>query len=180
MVPILASLATSGLGLLFDFVRGKGTKVATEYILDKTGIDISAGELDETQIVALKQFEMEHTEELIRLTNETKKIVYGAEAAFAGELTKRHMYDMKSDSWLSKNVRPMSLIALLGTLIICTFVPIGAIDVAGAAITILTLEKYETLAMLCKYVFGYYFIGRTTEKGGLVEKIKDAVRRRVN
>lgn len=175
MVPIIASLAASGLGLLVDFVKKKGTKMAGDYIKEKTGIDIGTeDELTEEKVVALKQFEMEHAEEIMRLTNEGQKIVYAAEAKFDDNLTDRHKADMMSDSWLSKNIRPICLAVLLSSVVIATFLP----DVAGFAITAVSVARYEVLVGLLKAVFGYYFIGRSVEKTPqIMAKAKDMLGR---
>lgn len=45
-------------------------------------------------------------EERLKLKNELERIV-------GGELTARHTADMQSDSWMSKNVRPITVISLL-------------------------------------------------------------------
>lgn len=59
-------------------------------------------------------------EERIKLKNETLSIMNDLKIKnmthvenLEAELTKRHENDMKSDSWLSKNVRPMTLIFLV-------------------------------------------------------------------
>lgn len=45
-------------------------------------------------------------EERLKLKNELEQIL-------GGELTARHAADMQSDSWLSKSVRPLTVIVLL-------------------------------------------------------------------
>ena len=65
------------------------------------------------------------------------------------ELTKRHEADMKSDSWLSKNVRPLCLLFLVFSIVLAIFYPN------------VPKEKFNILCELGKYVFGYYFVGRS-------------------
>jgi len=85
-----------------------------------------------------------------------------------GELTKRHTVDMASDSWLSKNIRPMTLIAILAGYF--TFAMMSAFDLE-------TNAKYvELLGSWGMLIMSFYFGGRTLEKivdmrqGKLTEK----------
>jgi len=52
-------------------------------------------------------------EEKEKLKQEMTTIIFNHEQAIQSELTKRHQSDMSSDSWLSKNIRPIVLIFLL-------------------------------------------------------------------
>ena len=72
------------------------------------------------------------------------------------ELTKRQQADMASDSWLSKNIRPMTLIAILS----------GYFTFAGmSAFGHDTNSKYvELLGQWGMLIMSYYFGGRTLEK----------------
>jgi hypothetical protein len=73
-----------------------------------------------------------------------------------GELTKRQENDMRSDSWLSKNIRPMTLIAILTGYFI--FAMMSAFDLD-------TNEKYvELLGQWGMLIMSFYFGGRTLEK----------------
>jgi uncharacterized membrane protein (DUF106 family) len=73
-----------------------------------------------------------------------------------GELTKRQENDMRSDSWLSKNIRPMTLIAILSGYFI--FAMMSAFDLD-------TNEKYvELLGQWGMLIMSFYFGGRTLEK----------------
>jgi len=72
------------------------------------------------------------------------------------ELTKRQQADMSSDSWLSKNIRPMTLIAILA----------GYFTFAGmSAFGHDTNTKYvELLGQWGMLIMSFYFGGRTLEK----------------
>ena len=73
-----------------------------------------------------------------------------------GELTKRQENDMKSDSWLSKNIRPMTLIAILAGYF--TFAMMSAFDME-------TNKAYvELLVQWGMVIMSFYFGGRTLEK----------------
>jgi len=72
------------------------------------------------------------------------------------ELTKRHSADMVSDSWLSKNIRPLALIALVaGYFVFAT----------GSAFGIQVTEAYvELLGQWGMLAFSFYFGSRGLEK----------------
>lgn len=73
-----------------------------------------------------------------------------------GELTKRQENDMRSDSWLSKNIRPMTLIAILSGYF--TFAMMSAFDIE-------TNKAYvELLGQWGMLIMSFYFGGRTLEK----------------
>jgi hypothetical protein len=89
--------------------------------------------------------------ELTKLANETK--LYEVEQE---NVTRRAEADMGSDSWLSKNIRPMTLIFLL---------------VAYSGFAIASIFEYETrgayvelLGTWGMVVMSFYFGGRTAEK----------------
>jgi hypothetical protein len=72
------------------------------------------------------------------------------------ELTKRQQADMLSDSWLSKNIRPMTLIAILAGYFI--FALMSAFDYD-------TNEAYvELLGQWGMLIMSFYFGGRSLEK----------------
>lgn len=80
-----------------------------------------------------------------------------AEQAFDKELTARHEADMNSDSLLSKNVRPLCLLALTAAIIAAALAPeVGA-------------DKLECLTGLGWGVYGYYFLGRSAFDKGAVQ-----------
>jgi len=73
-----------------------------------------------------------------------------------GELTKRQENDMRSDSWSSKNIRPMTLIAIIGGYF--TFAMMSAFGLE-------TNSKYvELLGQWGMLIMSFYFGGRTLEK----------------
>ncbi|XXJ19865.1 hypothetical protein ACR42D_10040 [Desulfovibrio caledoniensis] len=67
------------------------------------------------------------------------------------QLTRRHEADMKSDSRLSKNVRPLCLLVLTCAIVFGLYVP-------GVDST-----KFKSLVDMANFVYGYYFIGRSAE-----------------
>ena len=79
-----------------------------------------------------------------------------ADIAEQQELTKRHEADMASDSWLSKNIRPLSLIGLFVAYLVFAFMSAFDMD-TNESYTIL-LGQWGQLA------FGFYFGSRGLEK----------------
>lgn len=108
MIPVVAALLQNGLSLLGNAVLAKGK----DWVEQKTGIKLGDN-LTPEQVVALKQAEMQHEEELLRLRLEDNKLDTELFKAEAAAVTDRWKADMSSDSWLSKNIRPLTLIALL-------------------------------------------------------------------
>lgn len=81
------------------------------------------------------------------------------EAAIERTISERWKADMESDSWLSKNVRPLTLIVVIGTLILLTFFD-GAdwLEVDDAWISLWQMVSVS--------VIGGYFAVRTIDKRG--------------
>jgi hypothetical protein len=95
--------------------------------------------------------------ELAKMANETK--LYEVEQ---NNLTERTKADMASDSWMSKNIRPLTLVFLL---------------VAYSGFAIASIFEYETrgayvelLGQWGMLVMSFYFGGRTMEK--IADKVK--------
>jgi hypothetical protein len=89
--------------------------------------------------------------ELAKMANDTK--LFETEQ---NNLTERLKSDMASDSWLSKNIRPMTLIAILSGYFI--FAMMSAFDKD-------TNERYvELLGQWGMLIMSFYFGGRTLEK----------------
>lgn len=94
--------------------------------------------------------------DLAKLAQEGKLADIQADINEAQELTKRQQADMASDSWLSKNIRPISLIALFFAYIIFALMSAFGID---------TNEQYTMLlGQWGQLAFGFYFGSRGLEK----------------
>lgn len=93
---------------------------------------------------------------LLELQQQGRLAELQADTAEAQELTKRQEADMASDSWLSKNIRPMTLIAIL----------VGYFTFAMmSAFSIDTNKTYvELLGQWGMLIMSFYFGGRTLEK----------------
>lgn len=99
----------------------------------------------------LKLAEMAQNGELAQMANEAD--LYKTEQ---NNLTQRLQADMGSDSWLSKNIRPMTLIAILAGYF--TFAMMSAYGIN-------TNQTYvELLGQWGMLIMSFYFGGRTLEK----------------
>jgi hypothetical protein len=97
-------------------------------------------------------------EEKLEAKRKLKELIMNHEVQMEKNITDRWTADMNSDSWLSKNVRPMVLIFL----IICTML---LIFIDAGAVTFTVEEKWTDLLQLVLItVIGAYFGGRTAEK----------------
>ena len=93
---------------------------------------------------------------LVELQQQGKLAELQADTAESQELTKRQQADMASDSWLSKNIRPMTLIAILAGYFIFAMM---------SAFNMETNSKYvELLGQWGMLIMSFYFGGRTLEK----------------
>ena len=97
-------------------------------------------------------------EEIGKVKNEIQRLLLDAEAKMQQEVTSRWKADMTSDSWLSKNVRPLTLIFLVVTTMLLVIIDAGFInfEVKDNWVGLLELVRIT--------VIGAYFGGRTFEK----------------
>ena len=111
-------------------------------ILDKVFPDPAQAEQ-----AKLKLLEMQQNGELAQIA---------ADTAEQQELTKRQQADMASDSTLSKNIRPMTLVFIL--VVYSTFAMMSAFDVE------VNNNYVELLGQWGMLIMSFYFGGRTLEK----------------
>ena len=94
--------------------------------------------------------------DLLQMKQSGELAALQADSTEMQELTKRLQADMASDSWLSKNIRPMTLVFILVTY--TTFGLMSAWDVE-------VNQKYvELLGQWGMLIMSFYFGGRTLEK----------------
>lgn len=94
--------------------------------------------------------------ELLKMEQDGRLAELQADNVEAQEISKRWSADMTSDSWLSKNIRPMTLVYLL-----TAYLAMAVLDGFGFKIA----EAYVTLlGQWGMLVMGAYFGGRTLEK----------------
>jgi hypothetical protein len=159
MLPVfLAPLLQQGLSLIGNAVMAKGK----EWVEEKSGVKLDQP-LSAEDTFKLKQFELEHEEELLRLRIEEKrlnldeiKVVAGVIQSEEQNVTDRWTADMSSDSWLSKNIRPMSLIAIFAGYFLFSMMSAFGYNANESYVSL--LGQWGMLIM------GAYFGGRTVEK----------------
>ena len=97
-------------------------------------------------------------EEKLEAERKIKELIANYEVEMEKNITSRWEADLKSDSWLSKNVRPMVLIFLIVCTMLLIFIDAGAIkfNVKDSYIDLLQLVLIT--------VIGAYFGGRSLEK----------------
>ena len=162
MIPIVASLlgslAQNGLTLLSSAIQAKGKEVVENTL----GVKIPDNPTPE-DVSNLRQLQFEHEERLLELGIEKAKMELAELQLFADaakneddNVTDRWQSDMNSDSWLSKNIRPMSLIAIFSGYFL--FAMMSAFGYNANESYVSLLGQWGMLIM------GAYFGGRTIEK----------------
>ena len=97
-------------------------------------------------------------EEKLEAAQKVKELISNYEVEMEKQITDRWKSDMASDSWLSKNVRPMVLIFLVVSTVLMIFIDAGVIS--------FNVEPKWTdlLQLVLITVIGAYFGGRSLEK----------------
>ena len=173
MAPFLVGLLSSGLRLVANAALVKGS----DYIKEKTGVDIQQATLSDADQLSLRKFQAEHEEELLRLQLENNKL--GIEEAKielektrafladVGDARKNQSAVMMSDTapWYAKSVQPtLALVTVLATIALFTFfvVQAGATNAAGQP-TLNPMQKdiiiyiLGVLSAAVTQILGYYF-----------------------
>lgn len=92
------------------------------------------------------------------LKNQLERIILETEKTIQDNVTERWKADMASDSWLSKNVRPLVLLFLVISTVLLVFIDAGFIDFE-------VKENWVSLLELVLItVIAAYFGGRSVEK----------------
>ena len=162
MIPIVAGLLTTlaqnGLGLLSSAIQAKGKEVVESTL----GVKIPDAPTPE-DVVKLRQAQYDHEERLLelgiekaRLEQEELKALLEASKNEENNVSDRWKSDMASDSWLSKNIRPGTLIYILTAYLIFAGLSAAGISVQEAYVSL--LGQWGMLVMTA------YFGGRTVEK----------------
>lgn len=144
MREILSGLLKDVAPALATAVIGPAGGLVVKAISEKLGVDptpeAAVAAIQANPELALKLREIDTRQFEIEQTN----------------VTARHVADMGSDSWLSKNIRPMTLIFILFAYFI--FAMMSAFGISAN-------EKYvELLGQWGMLIMSFYFGGRTLEK----------------
>jgi hypothetical protein len=97
-------------------------------------------------------------EEKLEAEQKIKELVASYQSSLEKEISTRWEADMKSDSWLSKNVRPLVLIFLVISTVLLIFIDAGIINFVVEA------KWTDLLQLVLITVIGAYFGGRSLEK----------------
>ena len=97
-------------------------------------------------------------EEKLEAERKIKELVANYEVEMEKNITSRWEADLKSDSWLSKNVRPMTLIFLIVCTMLLIFIDAGALSFEVKSTWV------DLLQLVLITVIGAYFGGRSFEK----------------
>ena len=97
-------------------------------------------------------------EEKLAAEQKIKELIASYETQMEKEISSRWQADMASDSWMSKNVRPLVLVFLVISTVLMIFIDAGTIN-------FLVEDKWTDLLQLVLItVIGAYFGGRSLEK----------------
>jgi len=97
-------------------------------------------------------------EEKLAAENKIKELIANYEVEMEKNITSRWKADMNSDSWLSKNVRPLVLIFLVVCTMLLIFIDAGKLQFN-------VKDSYiDLLQLVLITVIGAYFGGRSFEK----------------
>tara|TARA_R110000744_G_scaffold278381_1_gene390641 strand:- start:312 stop:713 length:402 start_codon:yes stop_codon:yes gene_type:complete len=97
-------------------------------------------------------------EEKLEAEQKIKELIANYEVQMEKEISSRWAADMASDSWLSKNVRPLVLIFLVISTVLLIFIDAGVINFVVEA------KWTDLLQLVLITVIGAYFGGRSLEK----------------
>ena len=97
-------------------------------------------------------------EEKLAAEQKVKELIANYEIEMEKNITERWKMDMASDSWLSKNIRPLVLIFLVASTVLLIFIDAGVIQFEVKA------SWVDLLQLVLITVIGAYFGGRSLEK----------------
>ena len=97
-------------------------------------------------------------EEKLEAERKIQSLIANHEVEMEKNITERWKMDMQSDSWLSKNIRPLVLVFLVVSTVLMIFIDAGTIN-------FIVEDKWTDLLQLVLItVIGAYFGGRSLEK----------------
>ena len=97
-------------------------------------------------------------EEKLEAERKIKELMANYQVEMEKNITSRWHADLKSDSWLSKNVRPLVMIFLIVCTMLLIFIDAGAINFEVKS------SWVDLLQLVLITVIGAYFGGRSLEK----------------
>ena len=158
MLPVVAGLVAQGLNLVGNAVLEKGK----EWVEEKTGVKL-APDMPPEELAKLRQYELEHEEELQRLQLEVNRLTY-EDTKSAREMNTR-INEASNTTWLSKNISAiLALVAVVGGGM--TLTTTSQADVRTAVVGLMTL------------VLGFYFgtSSSSRNKDATIERLTGGVK----
>jgi hypothetical protein len=165
MPPFVLGLLGSGLRLVANAALVKGA----DFIKDKTGVDINQATLSEPDQLALRKFQTEHEEELLRMQLEDNKLAFEETKAYLADVgdarKSQTAVQMSADApWYTKVVQPLlAIFVVLATVVLFTLFVFWSGDNASGQPTINQTQKdliiyiLGVLSAAVTQVLGYYF-----------------------
>lgn len=171
MAPFLATLLSSGLRLVANAALAKGS----EFIKEKTGIDVEHTTLTEPDKEKLRQFQAEHEEELLRLQLEDNKLGLEETKAYLADVAdaRKTQTAVQTDAdapWYVKAIQPAlaAFIVIATVVLFALFVYLsgdsGLLDAQGNKIPKINPDQKDimlyilgVLSAAVTQILGYYF-----------------------
>ena len=158
MLPIVAGLLAQGLNLVGNAVLAKGK----EWVEEKTGVKL-VPDMPPEELAKLRQYELEHEEELQRLQLEENRLTY-EDTKSARDMNTR-INESSNATWLSKNIPAiLALVVVVGGGIM--LITTNQADVRTAVVGLMTL------------VLGFYFgtSSSSRNKDATIERLAGGVK----
>ena len=114
------------------------------------------------KLVTSDEEKMQLKNELIKIELEAKNKADELNFKYEEEVTKRHQADMTSDNWISKSIRPITLIFIL--------IMYSLLSIASGFEFEVTESYVELLGQWGMLIMSFYFGGRTVEKVSQIVK----------
>lgn len=124
-------------------------------VIDSVGTAIDKLVTSDEEKIKLKN-------ELIKIELEAKNKADELNFKYEEEVTKRHQADMTSDNWISKSIRPITLIFIL--------IMYSLLSIASGFEFEVTESYVELLGQWGMLIMSFYFGGRTVEKVSQIMK----------
>jgi hypothetical protein len=179
MLPLIETLVSNGLGLIANAVLARGKA----YVKEKTRVDLDKEALSQEDLIALKKYEMEHEEELLRLRLQDDRLSLEEQKIVFEDLSSarnRQMAIVASDraSWLTANTPSLLAISTVALtfLFFAVFAWLGKYsDPANAVAKEIMLYVLGVLSAILTQIFSYYFGSSqdSTEKARAINEILD-------
>lgn len=116
------------------------------------------------KLVTSDEEKMQLKNELIKIELEAKNKADELNFKYEEEATKRHQADMNSDNWISKSIRPITLVFIL--------IMYSLLSIASGFEFEVTESYVELLGQWGMLIMSFYFGGRTVEKVSQIVKGK--------